>query len=83
MNAPSIHAASSLSGSSINTANRSPRQIELCNRGIPGDNTDDNGYLQVDTGEVAEHLEVPEEIVLKVRKTSIAGSAGHLRQESP
>lgn len=32
------------------------------------DNTDDNGYLQVDTLEVAEHLEVPEEIVLKVLK---------------
>jgi RNA polymerase sigma-54 factor len=30
------------------------------------DNTDDNGYLQVDTLEVAEHLEVPEEMVLKV-----------------
>jgi RNA polymerase sigma-54 factor len=30
------------------------------------DNTDDNGYLQVDTLEVAEHLEVPEEMVLRV-----------------
>lgn len=30
------------------------------------DNTDDNGYLHVDTLEVAEHLEVPEETVLRV-----------------
>jgi RNA polymerase sigma-54 factor len=30
------------------------------------DNTDDNGYLQVDTLEVAEHLGVPEEMVMRV-----------------
>jgi len=32
------------------------------------DNTDDNGYLKADTGEVAEYLDLPEESVLRVLK---------------
>lgn len=30
------------------------------------DNTDENGYIKVDTGELADYLDVPEDLVLKV-----------------
>jgi RNA polymerase sigma-54 factor len=68
MNAPGMHAAefSLKDHLLIRLESVCPDKLSYAIGEYLVDNTDDNGYLQVDTGEVAEHLEVPEEIVLKV-----------------